>query len=360
MDGSKAQPQSANDDFPHDRDLIKELEAARRDQEKIRNDLEEAIERANAMAMKAEVANVELRQIINTAVDGMYLVYEDFTIKRINSSLLAFLGMRENEALGKKCFDVMPSPWCHTPECPLERLLKGQAPIEIDIERPRKDGLSIPFIFSATPFRGIDGTIIGIVARFKDITERKQAEQMLWEANASLERLSALDGLTQVANRRSFDQTLAREFNRHRRTGEPLSLIMCDVDFFKFFNDTYGHQGGDDCLKMIAAALAATARRGGDFVARYGGEEFTVVLPQTPQNGALHVAEKIREAVEHLAIKHSHSSVADHVTLSLGVATLAPSEADTPEQLIKEADQALYSAKASGRNRAMVFQRKTP
>jgi len=237
--------------------------------------------------------------------------------------------------------------------------LHGKARIELDIERTRKDGVQVPFMFAATPFRGIDGSIIGMVARFKDITERKYAENILKEANERLERLSTHDGLTQVANRRCFDQTLEREWNRLRRTCEPLSLIMSDVDFFKLFNDTYGHQGGDDCLKAVASALSNTVKRAGDCVARYGGEEFVVILPATVEQGAFHIAEQIRQAVERLAIAHGKSPAAPHVTLSLGVATSVPSETGTPEQLIKRADDALYKAKSSGRNRVSVWDDRT-
>lgn len=335
--------------------LQTELTQARLDQERIRADLENAIERANTMAMKAEIANVELSQIINTSLDGMYLVYEDFTVKRINQALLSFLNITEKEAVGRKCHDLMGCSQAGTNKCSLTRLLGGKKRIEQDIERTGKNGHSVPFIFSATPFRGIDGSVIGMVARFKDITERKYAENMLKEANERLERLSASDGLTQVANRRCFDQTLEREWNRLRRTGEPLSLIMSDVDFFKLFNDTYGHQGGDDCLKSVAKTLSETARRGGDCVARYGGEEFAVILPATAEQGVFTVAEKIRQAVEQIGMEHRKSSIASWVTLSLGVATIVPTGEKTPEFLIQCADKALYQAKSTGRNRVCVW-----
>lgn len=211
--------------------LQDELKQVRLDQEKIRTDLEHAIERANTMAMKAEIANVELSQIINTSLDGMYLVYEDFTVKRINQALLRFLGMTEQEAVGRKCHELMDCPNPGTSKCSLTRLLGGKKRIEQDIERTGVNGKAVPFIFSATPFCGIDGTVIGMVARFKDITERKYAENMLRKANEQLERLSASDGLTGVANRRCFDQTLEREWSRMKRTGEALSLIMSDVEF---------------------------------------------------------------------------------------------------------------------------------
>ena len=337
--------------------IQEELDNARREQERIQTDLENAIERANAMAVKSEIANIELSQIINTSIDGLLLIYKNFSVKRINASLLNFLDLSETEAVGKKCYDLMACSWCNTSECPVTKLLRGKAHIELDIERTRKDGVTVPFMFAATPFRGLDGAVIGMVARFRDITERKYAENTLKEANERLERLSASDGLTGVANRRCFDQTIKREWTRLQRTKDFLSLIMCDVDFFKLFNDTYGHQGGDDCLKSVAKALQETALRGGDCVARYGGEEFAVIMPATDEKSAVHVAEKIRQAVEKMAIAHSKSSVAPCVTLSLGVATLVPDDQGTPELLIKCADKALYLAKSSGRNRVMVLER---
>ena len=337
--------------------IQEELDKAKQEQEQIRQDLENAIERANDMAVKSEIANIELSQIINTSIDGLLLIYKDFSVKRINTSMLNFLDLSETEAVGKKCYDLMPSSWCNTPECPLTKLLRGKAHIELDIERTRKDGVTVPFMFAATPFRGLDGEVIGMVARFRDITERKYAENTLKEANERLERLSASDGLTGVANRRCFDQTIKREWTRLQRTKDFMSLIMCDVDFFKLFNDTYGHQGGDDCLKSVTQALQETAQRGADFVARYGGEEFAVIMPATDEKSAVYVAEKIRKAVERMAIAHSKSSVAPCVTLSLGVATVVPDDQGTPELLIKCADEALYLAKSSGRNRVKVWER---
>ncbi|HNY51621.1 MAG TPA: diguanylate cyclase [Smithella sp.] len=326
------------------------------DEDDMRVALEEAIERANAMVVEAEIANVELSQIINSSIDDLLVIYRNFTVKRINVSMLNFLDMKQTEAVGKKCYDLMPCSWCNTAECPLTKILRGKTSIEVDIERARKDGVTVPFMFSATPLRGIDGSVIGMVAQFKDITERKYAENTLKEANERLERLSTSDGLTGVANRRCFDQTLQREWTRLQRTKDHLSLIMCDVDFFKLYNDAYGHQGGDDCLKSVAQALQDNARRGGDCVARYGGEEFAVIMPATEEKNAVYVADKIRQAVEKMAMAHSKSSVAPHVTLSLGVATVVPDDPETPESLIKRADEALYRAKSSGRNRVVLWE----
>jgi len=171
-----------------------------------------------------------------------------------------------------------------------------------------------------------------------------------------LEHLSATDGLTGLANRRSFDDSLDREWTRGMRSGLPLSLAMIDVDFFKSFNDCYGHPVGDDCLRQVAQALiAAVPRHGGDLVARYGGEEFVVLLVDTDRKGAGAVSERLRSNVLDLAIPHEKSSVAGTVTVSVGAASVVPDGAQVPTSLVTAADGLLYRAKESGRNRVMVM-----
>lgn len=168
-------------------------------------------------------------------------------------------------------------------------------------------------------------------------------------ANQELKRLSASDGLTGIANRRFFDEHLSREWRRARRGSGDIALLMCDVDHFKAYNDTYGHQAGDDCLRQIAQTLSDAMERAADLAARYGGEEFVVVLPETPLDGAQIVAEKIQLAIQALNLPHS-GSPHSQVTLSIGVATLPPDEHNGPHTLIKAADRALYRAKHAGRN----------
>lgn len=180
-------------------------------------------------------------------------------------------------------------------------------------------------------------------------------QKELQQVNLELERLSLFDQLTGLANRRNFDTTLDRQFAWARRSKSPLSLIMCDVDFFKIFNDSYGHQQGDDCLFQVAAAIKAQAKRPIDLACRYGGEEFSVILPETDLQGARVVAELIREAVFARHIPHMGSKVADSVSLSLGVATYV-GQFQNPSQLIKVADDALYAAKVHGRNRVEFAQ----
>lgn len=185
-----------------------------------------------------------------------------------------------------------------------------------------------------------------------------RAHAAILERNAAVEelkRISLTDGLTRIYNRRHFDQTLASEFRRSRRDQLTLSLILLDVDCFKQFNDHYGHQAGDDCLIQVAGVLRSVVQRPADVVARYGGEEFVVILPETSCEGALAVAEDIRQAVAGLNIPHVKSTVADCVTVSLGVASLVPAPYAKDAQadaLIKAADENLYRAKQSGRNRA--------
>lgn len=169
-------------------------------------------------------------------------------------------------------------------------------------------------------------------------------------ANQELQRLSASDALTGIANRRYFDEHIAREWRRARRNASSVALMMCDVDHFKLFNDTYGHQAGDECLRRVAGAMATSLERGSDVVARYGGEEFVVVLCETTIGGALIVAEKIRHAVHALNIPHSASALA-RVTLSIGLAAAVPELDDPYENLIAAADRALYEAKHNGRDR---------
>ena len=170
-----------------------------------------------------------------------------------------------------------------------------------------------------------------------------------------LSQLALLDSLTRVYNRRSFDRQLKREWGRLKRSPANLSLIMCDVDCFKIYNDVYGHQQGDKCLQQVAKAISSALKRPGDILARYGGEEFAIILPHTPQVGAAKVGEAIRKAVKELEIPHHNSSVDSVVTLSLGVASTIPNSVDNPQLLIEAADLALYQAKERGRDCVAVY-----
>lgn len=187
------------------------------------------------------------------------------------------------------------------------------------------------------------------------VKARVRNHMLLKVKTDQLEELSHLDGLTSIANRRHFDEVLSKEQGRLHRLGGDLSLIMLDIDFFKAYNDNYGHGTGDECLIQVAKALSGIVKRPTDLLARYGGEEFAVILPDTNLEGALQVAESLHDEINRLNLTHEFSPIADHVTVSLGVANLAtePASADL-EDLLKRADSALYKAKETGRNRVCV------
>lgn len=200
----------------------------------------------------------------------------------------------------------------------------------------------------AVPIRAADGKLLGVLEAVRDLTATKEAE-------AKLRSLAGLDALTGIANRRTFNETLASEWRRAMRARNPLSLLIVDIDHFKQFNDSLGHQRGDECLRAVAVAMADVALRAGDLPARYGGEEFAIVLPATDHAGAALIAEKVRTAIEHQAIQHPLSSVGPHVTVSIGAATVVPVMTDRLEKLMCFADVALYRAKEGGRNQVCAF-----
>jgi two-component system chemotaxis family response regulator WspR len=182
----------------------------------------------------------------------------------------------------------------------------------------------------------------------------RESQKKLADANIELQKLAALDALTGIANRRRFDETMELEWQRGRRDKKPLTLLLCDVDFFKFYNDSFGHQAGDLCLKKVAAVLTEHLKRPADLAARYGGEEFAIILPETELTGALIVAESCRRHLEQLAIENPQATTElSCVTMSIGVASMVPSPKSSVEELIAQADQALYAAKRGGRNRVV-------
>lgn len=203
---------------------------------------------------------------------------------------------------------------------------------------------------------------IRVLAReFNDMLDRvEEMSRSLEEANTKLETLTRTDPLTHIANRREFDTHLHKQWCLLRRLGKPISLIMCDVDFFKTYNDFYGHPAGDECLTHIAQVLQQSVNRAYDLAARYGGEEFALILPATDLEKALGLAEKIRNDVKGLHIPHDKSTVRPWVTLSMGVACLVPGEGAAETTLVEMADKALYRAKATGKNRWYTLQGESP
>lgn len=198
------------------------------------------------------------------------------------------------------------------------------------------------------------GQVQSLVGFMFDITERKKTEETLLTLQKELEELSFRDGLTGVANRRKFDAVYDEEWSEARRNVQPLSLIMFDVDFFKRYNDHYGHVEGDECLKRVAQALSSAANRPRDFVARYGGEEFVLLLPASDEAAAKAVADRCRQAIFKAQIRHAASPISQLLTVSMGVGTIVPSGNDDPVGFIDLVDRQLYRAKQGGRNRIVL------
>ncbi|WP_439503701.1 sensor domain-containing diguanylate cyclase [Methylophaga sp.] len=195
-----------------------------------------------------------------------------------------------------------------------------------------------------------NGEVDSLIGFMFDISERKKTEQELIKLQKELEELSFKDGLTGVANRRMFDSVIETEWLKARQNKQPLSLIIIDIDFFKEYNDFYGHLQGDDCLKQVAETLNNVKARSRDFFGRFGGEEFIMLLPEADENAAWSIAERCRQALFKKQIPHEQSKVSQLLTISLGVSTMIPSHDDEHNELISRADKQLYQAKQKGRN----------
>ncbi|MCC0176866.1 diguanylate cyclase [Waterburya agarophytonicola K14] len=193
----------------------------------------------------------------------------------------------------------------------------------------------------------------GFAMTFRDISDRKQIEITLKKANLRLTYQANIDSLTQIANRRRFDEYITQEWSRCAREREYLSLILCDIDYFKAYNDTYGHQAGDNCLYEVAQGIERAVKRPADVAFRYGGEEFAVILPHTEGQGAIRVAEEIHQQIKNLQILHAGSEIGNTLSMSLGVSSIIPDTRSAPHTLIEAADTALYDSKLKGRNRVM-------
>jgi two-component system, chemotaxis family, response regulator WspR len=224
------------------------------------------------------------------------------------------------------------------------------------------DAGALDYIMKPLHSDEVEARVRSVLRRQEEIGRRMEHERQLMTANQKLEadnqqllRLSVVDAVTSVANRRSFDQTLDRVWRSSLRHRLEVALIMIDVDFFKLYNDRLGHPAGDECLRMVAKGLSGALMRPDDFLARYGGEEFAVILPRTDLEGAAVVAGRLSAGIQELVIAHPASPVACHLTISQGLASIVPEPLSAPSLLVAMADEALYDAKRSGRNRVVRF-----
>ena len=316
------------------------------------NLLVEAIEKADVANIKLQQSQSLLASVINSSMDGI-MAFEsvrnthgeivDFRWIVSNQIVCDFFGIEVKNLVGKYWLKEITSP-------NLVGLFDNYVNVvetgrSLELEFPY-DGRGDRFWFHLIGVKLGDGLSVNI----RDITDRKKSVFELRKMLDEVHELANTDGLTKVANRRQFDESLTQEWLRLQRDNLPLSLILCDVDYFKLYNDTYGHQAGDDCLIQVAASIQNSVRRSSDLVARYGGEEFVVLLPNTSEEGAIVVARLIQSKIERLDIPHQSSKVNSSVTMSLGVSTLVPSAEVSKDLLVTLADEALYLAKQQGRN----------
>lgn len=222
---------------------------------------------------------------------------------------------------------------------------------EADYRALTKDGNYVWIRDVVHVARDENGEVEALIGFMFDISERKETEQKLLDLQKELEELSFKDGLTGVSNRRMLDSVLEQEWVKARREQQPLSLLLIDIDFFKQFNDFYGHMQGDDCLIKVAQVLSEAATRSRDFFARFGGEEFVMVLPETDAEAAQKIAQRCQQFIFKQQIPHAESAVSQILTISIGSGTLIPSHKDELRDFVDRIDRALYQAKQAGRNR---------
>ncbi|TLS53402.1 diguanylate cyclase [Paenibacillus antri] len=301
-------------------------------------------------------ANLQ-RALLDHIPSGLLVEDEEERIIYVNRELLAMFGEEAPpDALTgeskRKLFERHRGAFLE-PEARLRmfELSEGGAPAKgmyIDMVDGRIFQLDYAPVFE-------EGRVAAHLWKYQDVTEIKNNEKKLQEANTVLKRLSGIDGLTGIANRRSLDEHLKFEWDACARSGKPLTVLLLDVDDFKRYNDNYGHLNGDACLRRIAETLEACVQKPDDFIARYGGEEFAALLPDTTIEGGAKVAERMRMAVDALCIAHEHSTYGSRVSISIGIGSLVPSGGGMETDVLERADRALYTAKSRGRNRVVAY-----
>ena len=277
-----------------------------------------------------------LRMIVNSMDQGLLIVERCGRVQYANPACDRYLGHAPDELVGRLLKDLLD---CKESGCyeRLDAMIYGTREVQI---RHRDGGLRAMDL-TMTPMHAADGLFVALL---HDITHHKRSED-------ALQRAAMLDPLTQIANRRHFDEFLHKEWQRAIRNAQPLSLVVLDVDHFKLYNDTLGHAAGDTCLQKVAQTLQLHAARPTDLAARYGGEEFVLLFAETPAESAVRLAEMIRAAVEALEVPNPRSTTSPWLTVSVGVATIVPTQLDAIDNLFVCADRAMYAAKAGGRNR---------
>jgi diguanylate cyclase (GGDEF)-like protein/PAS domain S-box-containing protein len=321
----------------------------------------EAQEQRNKLIASEE----RYRNVVDNAVNGIVTIDEDGIVVSFNRAAERILGYPSSQIIGENIKRMVPADVESYHDELVKKAVRSNKKSILSGDREvmarHQNGNEIPIQISITKIHTEQG--YEFIAIFTDISERRKRETEIRQAhkelsllNQKLERLSRVDGLTGIANRRCFDESLEAEIARCRRSKTPISLILCDIDYFKKFNDHYGHPAGDSCLSQVALVLQSCFMRAGEVVARYGGEEFAVVLPTITDEQCRNLCNTLQARIAEMGIPHEQSDVSKYVTLSVGVATVIPDEQCNSESLVTLADTALYQAKETGRNRCAFYQ----
>ena len=311
------------------------------------------------LLVEVNLEKEKMQVVFRTIPDGILITrIPDGKIVDANPGFAAITGFSNEETVGKRTVEL--GLWANLGERQkfLDVIMDKGACENRETVFSRKGGKKFLGVISSKIIQ-LYG-VPHIISSIHDITERKMREKKIQDLIKQLElekesaqQISVTDSLTGLMNRRFFDEELKKEYYRLKRSGGSLSLIMLDIDFFKKYNDTYGHVAGDECLRILGRRFAELVVRQQDTIARYGGEEFVVILPETESEGALAMAEKIRQAVEEMQIPNEKAEISPYVTVSLGVITVYANWLEEPEQVVELADKALYEAKINGRNRVV-------
>lgn len=323
------------------------------DWHEMQESLKTEIEKREVTEQTLAQRNNLLDTILSASQDPIGLFNQHWVYVGCNESFAHSLGYTTETLLGKVVSDVLDSDkWELCRPIDEEVMAKGIT-IKTEDYVILEDGTPIWYEVAKSPYRDPTDNSVGVLVMARDVTERKATEQQLADAIMDLQELSFIDSLTKVANRRSFDEQLRKLWHGHVREQQPLTLILCDIDYFKAFNDNYGHQQGDIALQEVAKVLRNVVQRGTDEVARYGGEEFAFLLPNTDLKGGEIVAANIHQELASKGLTHGYSNVANRLTVSLGIASVIPLPSQDYGDLVGMADVALYKAKAAGRNCSM-------
>lgn len=328
--------------------VLSERQASRLSLQQTLASLEQKVADRSAQLYKSEMI---LSGFFSSAPVGMGILDKQLNFIRVNS-VLSDLNQRSGEKTAEEGPCGLAPELSSAMRAAHGQVLTTQQPLlnqEIESLEPARSGLKRAWLISYFPIQDVDGAVSQVGLVLLEISKFKQLE-------AHLKQQVHIDALTQIANRRCFNQQLQYQWNRCAHAQQPLSLILCDVDDFKAYNDRYGHPQGDECLVQVAQVIRRSAHRKDDLAVRYGGEEFALMLPNTAATAALNIAIALQQDLRDLRIHHATSSVGHYVTLSMGIASHMPQPGDQAETLIAIADRALYKAKRSGKNRIVVGQ----